>query len=96
MDFSVRFCKNYSKLNTIIKHDAYPVTLKTECIKSSRDTAVFLFLFANSIYSQIEVREFIRDKTAQTSCHGLYWFKQIRFGLNDVSETFQLTVDVML
>ena len=67
-----------------------------ECIDSLGEARIFSTLDANSGYWQIELADEDCEKTAFTSHSGVFQYKRMPFGLNNVPSTFQRTIDIVL
>jgi hypothetical protein len=73
-DWSMRFCIDYRRLNTVTVRESYPLPRMDECIDSLWDARVFSMLDCNSGYRQITVSSQDKEKTTFTSHEGLFQF----------------------
>lgn len=93
---NLRFCVYYRRLDTLTKRDSYAIPITDECIDALSEPAVFFILNAISGYWKVEIEERDHDKTTFASNNGSYRFTRKLFALENLSATFQCTVDVVL
>ena len=63
-DGSLRFCLDYSKLNSKLFKDSYPLLRTDECIDSLANATVFSTLDCKSSYWKLNIEEKVQAKTA--------------------------------
>lgn len=95
-DGSIRFCVDYSKLNSITKKDSYPIPLIKDIFDQLQGATVFCTLDLRSGYWQIPVAEEDIEKTAFISHCGLFEFNRMPFGLTNAPSVFQRTMEKVL
>lgn len=92
-DGSIRFCVDYRKLNTITKRDNYPLPRIDDTIEKMRGMDYYTSVDLAAGYWHIEINEADKEKTAFTSCAGLWEFNVMEFGLTNAPATFQRLMD---
>ncbi len=95
-DGSVRFCVDYSCVNSITKKDAYPIPLIKDTFVQLHGATVFSTLDLRSGYWQIPMAEQDVEKTAFISHCGLHEFLRVPFGLTKAPAVFQRTIEKVL
>ena len=95
-DNSIRFCVDYSKLNSVTVKDNYPLPLIEERIDQIFGSSVFSGLDLTSGYWQFALTASSRELTAFI-CHlGLFEFLRMPFGLCNAGATFQRSMEHIL
>ena len=95
-DGSTRFCVDYRKLNEITKKDSYPLPRIDDTLDAVGNSTWFSTLDLQSGYWQVELDEKDKEKTAFTSCAGLWQFTVMPFGLCNAPGTFERLMERVL
>ncbi len=84
-----RFCVDYRKLNALTIPDEFPLPRQTEIMGALSGAQVLSTLDALSGFTQIELTEEDREKTAFRTHRGLFQFQRMPFGLRNGPSIFQ-------
>ena len=95
-DGSIRFCVDYRKINEYTVKDAYPIPRMDEYLDFLSGNKWFCTLDLESGYWQIKMDEADKEKTAFSTCIGLYQFNVMPFGLCNAPATFERMMERML
>lgn len=95
-DGSIRFCVDYRKLNQITKKDVYPLPRIDDMLDTMANMHYYTSIDLASGYWQVELEESSKEKTAFTSCAGLFEFNVMPFGLCNAPATFQRMMDEVI
>lgn len=89
-----RFVFDGRKLNSVTKHDAYPLPLINNILNKIRDSRFLTSLDLKSSFWQIPLEESSKEKTAFTvPTRGLFQFNVLPFGLHNAAATQQRLMD---
>ena len=89
-------CVDLRKVNSVIKHDVYPLPNINDALSALQGALFFCSLDMNSGYWQIPIKKEDREKTAFITQDGLYEFNYMPFGITTAPSFFQRTMDVVL
>jgi hypothetical protein len=90
----LRFCIDSRKLNSVSKHDAYPLPFISSILDQLRDARFLSSLDLKSAFWQIPLDEASRERTAFTvPSRGLFQFKVMCYGLTGAPATQQRLMD---
>lgn len=90
----LRFCIDSRKLNSVSKHDAYPLPYISRILDQLRDAKFLSSIDLKSSFWQIPLDPSSREKTAFTvPGRGLFHFKVMCFGLTSAPATQQRLMD---
>lgn len=90
----LRFCIDSRKLNSVSKHDAYPLPYISKILDQLRDARFLSSIDLKSSFWQIPLDPSSREKTAFTvPGRGLFHFKVMCFGLTSAPATQQRLMD---
>ncbi len=95
-DGTDRFCVDFRKVNAVTKRDVYPLPVINEILELLGNATLFTSLDLMSGFWQVEIQPQDQEKTAFITCHGLYQFKIMCFGLCNAPATFQRLMDLVL
>jgi hypothetical protein len=84
-----RFCVDYRKLNAVTTSDEFPIPRQSEILASLSGAQVLSSLDALAGFTQLEIHEDHKEKTAFRSHRGLFHFKRMPFGLKNGPSIFQ-------
>lgn len=76
-----RFCVDYRKLNAVTIADEHPIPRQNEIIQALSGAQVLSSMDALSGFTQIEIAEEDREKSAFRTHRGLFQFRRMPFGL---------------
>lgn len=93
---NLRIWLHYHNLNAETIQDSYPISSMDEWIYSLCNTMTSLTFDTNSGHCQVEIAKEDRDQTTFTSHHSLFQLRAVPFGLKNMPEMFQRTIDVIL
>uniref|UniRef100_A0A3P9LYG9 Gypsy retrotransposon integrase-like protein 1 n=1 Tax=Oryzias latipes TaxID=8090 RepID=A0A3P9LYG9_ORYLA len=88
-DGGLRMCVDYRQLNARTRKDAFPLPRIDESLDALAGAQWFTTLDLASGYSQVEVAEKDKAKTAFCTPFGLFEFNRMPFGLCNAPSTFQ-------
>lgn len=88
-----RLVGDYRALNANTKPDAYPLPHLHDFAFNMEGSKIFSKLDLVSAYHQIPMKEADIEKTAITTCFGLFEYVRMPFGLRNAGQTFQRMVD---
>ena len=94
--WSLHFCINYCKLNSIACKDAYPIPRIDDILDTIAGSTRFTTLDLVSGYWEVEVLDKDREKTAFCTQEGIFEFKVMPFGLCNAQATCQRLIDLVL
>lgn len=94
-DGGLRMCVDYRQLNAKNRKDAFPLPRIEESLDGLTGAKWFSTLDLASGYSQVEVAEKDRAKTAFCTPFGLFEFNRMPFGLCNAPSTFQRLMERM-
>ena len=95
-DGTLRFCINFTPLNSITYLDSYPLPRIDDIFARIKNARVFTTLDLASGYWQVPMREEDKAKTAFATPNGLFEFEVMPFGLCNAPATFQRMIDNVL
>ncbi|UYV77341.1 hypothetical protein LAZ67_15000553 [Cordylochernes scorpioides] len=95
-DGSWRFRIDYRKLDDITVKDVYLIPRVDDVMDTLQGSKYFSAIDLKSEYWQVEIEEADKLKTAFTTCHGLYEFNVMPFGLCNAPATFERLMDNVL
>lgn len=84
-----RFCVDYRKLNAVTTSDEFPIPRQSEILASLSGAQVLSSLDALAGFTQLEIHDDHKEKTAFRSHRGLFHFKRMPFGLKNGPLIFQ-------
>lgn len=84
-----RFCIDYRKLNAVTTPDEFPLPRQSEILASLSGAQVLSSLDALSGFTQLEMDEEHKEKTAFRTHRGLFQFRRMPFGLRNGPSIFQ-------
>jgi hypothetical protein len=91
-----RFFVDYRRLNAITIKDVYSQHRTDDALSNLEGSKYFSLMDLQSGYSQVQMKQENREKTAFITAEGLYQFKVMPFGLTNAPSTFQRMMDVLL
>ncbi len=94
-DGGLRMCVDYRQLNSKTRKDAFPLPRIEKSLDGLAGAKWFSTLDLASGYSQVEVAEKDRAKTAFCTPFGLFEFNRMPFGLCNAPSTFQRLMERM-
>lgn len=93
-DGSLRFCLDSRKLNSVSKHDSYPLPYITHILDRLREAKYLSSIDLKAAFNQIPLSPSSKEKTAFTvPSRGLFQFKVMCFGLTSAPATQQRLMD---
>ena len=95
-DGGVRFCCDYRAVNTVIKHDSYPLPKIEDLLHATRGSRVFSVLDQRSAYWAVPIAPGSREVTAFVSEFGLKQWTRQPFGLKTSPGMFQRIMEDVL
>lgn len=95
-DGTLRFCVDFSKLNSVSAFDPYPMPRVDELIERLGKAKYLTTLDLCKGYWQVPLTETAKELTAFLVPSGLYHFNVMPFGLHGAAATFQWLVDQVL
>ena len=95
-DGSIRLCVDYRRLNSVSKHDAYPMPRIDDIIDRIGEAKYISALDLTRGYWQVPMSAADHHKTAFTTPMGLFQFTVMPFGLSGAPATFQRMMDQIL
>lgn len=91
-----RLCVDYRKLNAKTIPDEFPIPRQSEILAALSGSQVLSSLDALAGFTQLELAEEDREKTAFRTHQGLFQFKRMPFGLRNGPSIFQRTMQSIL
>ena len=95
-DESMRFCMDYWRLNSMARHDAYPMPRVDKMIDRLGSTKYISTLDLSRGYWQVLVAKESRLMTAFVMPNGHYQFRMMPFGLSGAPATFRCLMDTVV
>ncbi len=95
-DGGLRFCVDFSKLNTISAFDPYPMPRVDELVERLGKAEFLSTLDLCKGYWQVPLNPQARELTAFKAPSGLFQFRVMPFGLHGAAATFQRLMDEVL
>jgi len=90
-----RMCVDFTDLNKACQKDSFPLPRMDFLIDSTSGHELLNFMGAFSGYNQIHMDEVDQEKISFITERGLYCYKMMLFGLNNVGATYQRLVNKM-
>lgn len=81
-DGSMRYCKDYRKLNAITQSDAYTLLSIADILESLAGAAIFSTVDLNNGYWQVAMDPSSKQKSASSIPSGRFQFNVMPFGFN--------------
>lgn len=91
-----RFCVDYRKLNAMTIPDEFPLPRQSDIIQALQGSQWLTTLDALSGFTQLEIDERDRSKTAFRTHRGLHQFRRMPFGLRNGPSIFQRVMQNVL
>lgn len=91
-----RMCVDYRKLNAVTIPDEYPLPKQSDIVQALQGSQWLTTLDALAGFTQIEIAEEDRPKTAFRTHKGLFQFKRMPFGLRNGPSFFQRVMQNVL
>lgn len=95
-DGTLRFCIDFSRLNSISAFDPYPMPRVDELVERLGNAKYLSTLDLCKGYWQIPLADSVKELTAFRVPSGLFHFRVMPFGLHGAAATFQRTMDHVL
>ena len=95
-DGTVRPCVDYSKVNSLVKPDGFPLPRVQDCLDAVAGSSLFSTFDLTSGYFQIPLKEEDIPKSAFVCKYGHFEMTRMPFGLNNSASTFQRTMEMAL
>ncbi|KAI4901393.1 hypothetical protein NFI96_008728 [Prochilodus magdalenae] len=95
-DGELRFCVDFSKLNSVSAFDPYPMPRADELIERLGKAKFLSTVDLCKGYWQVPLTESARELTAFRAPNGLFHFLTMPFGLHGAAATFQRMMDAVL
>jgi RNase H-like domain found in reverse transcriptase/Reverse transcriptase (RNA-dependent DNA polymerase)/Ty3 transposon capsid-like protein/Integrase zinc binding domain/Chromo (CHRromatin Organisation MOdifier) domain/gag-polyprotein putative aspartyl protease len=95
-DGTKRFCIDYRKLNTVSKHDNFPMPRMDDILDRFQGSLWFSKLDLKSGYWQIALEEDSIEKTAFSTTDGHYEFVKLPFGIRNAPAEFSRIMCILL
>ena len=92
----IRLCVDMRQANTAVKRERYPIPTIDEVLQDLNQSKFFSKLDLNSSYHQIELAPESRALTTFATHQGLYWYKQLMFGVSCAPEMYQKILQQVL
>ena len=92
----MRFCIDFTKLNSVTKKDAYPIPLIRDIFDQLQGAMVFSTLELKSSFHQLPLHPDDQEKTAFVCHRGLFEWTRLAMGLANASQAFQRAMEVVL
>ena len=88
-------CVDFTDLNKACPKDSFPLPRINQLVDSIAGHKLLTFMDAFLGYNQIKMVEEDQEKIAFITSQGLYYYKVMPFGLNNVGVTYQRLVNKM-
>ena len=92
----MRFCCDYRAVNTVVKHDAYPLPRIEDLLEATSGSRYFSILDQTSAYWAIPLGPDSQEKTAFITEYGLFQWTRQPFGLKTSPASFQRVMEDVL
>ena len=92
----LRFCVDYTGLNSLTKTDAHPIPRADDLIDTLASVKFLSILDLTAGYWQIGLTQGAREKADFSTPDGHFQFTMMSFGLKNASATFQRLVNKVL
>ena len=86
-------CVNYRDVNHACPKDNYPTPFIDQIIDDCAGCEIFSFMDGFSYYNQINIHPDDQHKTTFICPWGIFAYRKLPFGLNNVGATFQREMD---
>jgi hypothetical protein len=91
-----RLCVDYRKLNERTIPEEFPIPRQSEILQALSGTQVLLSFDALASFTQLEMADEAKEKTAFRSHRGLWQFRRMPFGLRNGPSVFQQVMQGVL
>jgi len=88
-------CVDFTDLNKACPRDSYPLLRINVLVDSTARHQLLSFVDAFSGYNQIKLNETDQEKTSFVTSQGIFCYKVMSFGLNNVGVTYQRLMNKM-
>ena len=90
-----RMCVDFIDLNCACLKDSFPLPKINQLVDSTAGLELLTFMDKFSGYNQIRMNEEDQEKTAFVTSQGLYYYRDMPFGLKNAGATYQRLVNQM-